>query len=121
MLLSPIDGDCREHFIQNYQNEDPNVEIGIYSGIAYSGMLGLIKYFNRHPTAAKIILEFMESKKGFKCEKNFYVNLMDLPQKTHFFSTTKCENSVFAACPEDCSKCLSGEAHRQIIKPKNTF
>ena len=75
-----IDGDYREHFIKNYRMENS------YSIVLVNeGLFALIKYFDHHPTAAKIILEYMENKKGFKVEKNFYVNLVDLPQKSHYF------------------------------------
>ena len=49
-----IEGDCREYFISNYQKELA------YQMIAGEEIFALVKYFNRHPTASKIILESME-------------------------------------------------------------
>ena len=75
-----IEGDCREHFIYNYQREIA------YQFIAGQEIFALIKYFNRHPTASKIILESMEKNKtGLKVEKNFYINLLELPKKADYF------------------------------------
>ena len=75
-----IEGDCREYFIQNYQKEIA------YQFIAGQQIFALIKYFNRHPTASKIILESMEKNKtGDKIEKNFYVNLLELPESADYF------------------------------------
>ena len=94
-----IDGDCRDHFIENYQKEEN------YQKIDTSGLFGLIKYFDHHQTAGKIILEYMKNKKGFKVEKNFYVNLMELPQKSHFFindGSLFCEHNKPSEC--DCCK-----------------
>ena len=74
-----IEGDCREHFISNYQKEL------VYQFIAGQEIFALVKYFNRHPTASKIILDSMEKNKtGDKVEKNFYINLMELTQKPHY-------------------------------------
>ena len=74
-----LDGDCRDHFIQNYQKEE------LYRRLASCGLFALIKYFDHHPTASQIILEYMKNKKGFQVEKNFYVTLLGLPQKRHYF------------------------------------
>ena len=72
-----IEGDCREYFLNNHQNI-------AYQYIASQPIFALIKYFNEHPTASKIILESMEKNKtGDKVEKNFYVNLMGLPCQKH--------------------------------------
>ena len=73
-----IDGDCRDHFIQNYETEV------VYQKLQSCGLFALIKYFDHHPTASKIILEYMKNKKGFQVEKNFYVTLLELPQKSHY-------------------------------------
>ena len=75
-----IEGDCREYFIQNYQKEIA------YQFIAGQQIFALIKYFNRHPTASKSILECMEKNKtGDKVEKNFYINLLELPNRPDYF------------------------------------
>ena len=71
-----IGGDCRNHFIENYEKED------IYFEIGFSGLFALIKYFDKHPTASQIILQYMENKIGFKVEKNFYVTLETLPKNS---------------------------------------
>ena len=76
-----IEGDCREHFINNCENEEA------YQKIIATPFFALIKYFEHHPTASKIILEFMEKKKIEKVEKNSYVNLMELPKKAHYFDS----------------------------------
>ena len=47
-----------------------------------SGLFALIKYFDKHPTASQIILQYMENKIGFKVEKNFYVTLETLPKNS---------------------------------------
>ena len=67
--------DCRDEFIQNYEKEDA------YKKLNYHGLFALIKYFDHHPTASNIILEYMKNKKGFPVEKSFYVSLSGLPQK----------------------------------------
>ena len=73
-----IDGDHhREHFIKYFGTAEDLV----YFRLTVHGLYALIKYFNQHPSASNIILEYMLNKKGFKCEKNFYVSLMELPQK----------------------------------------
>ena len=71
-----IGGDCRNHFIENYEKED------IYFEIGFSGLFAWIKYFDKHPTASQIILQYMENKIGFKVEKNFYVTLETLPKNS---------------------------------------
>ena len=74
-----IEGDCREYFINNYQKEK------VYWYLTKQCLFTLIKYFNRHPTASQIILECMEKNKiGLKNEKNFYINLKELPKKPHY-------------------------------------
>ena len=74
-----IEGDCREYFINNYQKEK------VYWYVTKQCLFTLIKYFNRHPTASQIILECMEKNKiGLKNEKNFYINLKELPKKPHY-------------------------------------
>ena len=84
-----IEGDCREYFISNYQKELA------YQMIAGEEIFALVKYFNRHPTASKIILESMEKNKtGDKVEKNFYINLMELPQKPHYFHMQESLNQL---------------------------
>ena len=84
-----IEGDCRKHFISNYQKEIA------YQFIAGQELFALIKYFNRHPTASKIILESMErNKMGDKVEKNFYVNLLELPQKADYFHINEAINKM---------------------------
>ena len=75
-----IEGDNREYFINNFEKET------VYKYLAGGTCLfALIKYFNRHPTASKIILECMEKNKLEKDEKNFYINLMELPKKPMLF------------------------------------
>ena len=94
-----IDGDYRDHFIQNYQNE------AVYQTLSSCGLFALIKYFDHHPTASKIILEYMKNKKGFQVEKNFYVNLLGLPQKSHYFVDDEhlfCHHDKPSEC--DCCK-----------------
>ena len=72
-----IEGDSREHFIKNYAMTKA------YHYITTTELFALVKYFNQHPTASKIILESMEKNKtGDKVEKNFYVNLLKLPEST---------------------------------------
>ena len=84
-----IEGDCREYFISNYQKELA------YQMIAGEEIFALVKYFNRHPTASKIILESMEKNKtGDKVQKNFYINLMELPQKPHYFHMQESLNQL---------------------------
>ena len=80
-----IEGDNREYFINNFEKET------VYKYLAGGTCLfALIKYFNRHPSASKIILESMEKNKtGLKVEKNFYVNLMELPKKAHYLDLDK--------------------------------
>ena len=74
-----IEADCREHFLNNHQKY-------AYQYIAFQPIFALIKYFNQHPTASKIILESMEKNKtGDKIEKNFYVNLLELPESADYF------------------------------------
>ena len=78
-----IEGDCREHFINSCQTKsDCSCKY-----VALDPIFALIKYFNKHPSASKIILASMERNKiGDKVEKNFYVNLMELPcQKDPYF------------------------------------
>ena len=72
-----IEADCREHFLNNHQNY-------AYQYIAFQPIFALIKYFNQHPTASKIILDSMEKNKIEKVEKNFYMNLMELPNKAAY-------------------------------------
>ena len=93
-----LDGDCRDHFIQNYQKEE------LYRRLASCGLFALIKYFDHHPTASKIILEYMKNKKGFQVEKNFYVSLLGLPQKSHYFVDDHlfCDHDKPSEC--DCCK-----------------
>ena len=83
-----IEGDCREYFIHNYQKEIS------YQFIAGQQIFALIKYFNRHPTASKIILECMEKNKLEKDEKNFYINLMELPKKPRLFISDELEDVI---------------------------
>ena len=79
LIWLAIEADCREHFLNNYENH-------AYQCIAFQPIFALIKYFNQHPTASKIILESMEKNKtGDKIEKNFYVNLLELPQSPDYF------------------------------------
>ena len=75
-----IEGDCREHFINSCQTKsDCSCKY-----VALDPIFALIKYFNKHPSASKIILASMErNKTGDKVEKNFYVNLMGLPCQKH--------------------------------------
>ena len=54
---------------------------------------------NYHPTTSNIILEYMKNKKGFPVEKNFYVSLSGLPQKSHYLFDDKTW-----AC--DCHDCM---------------
>ena len=84
-----IEGDCRGHFINNYQKEFA------YHYIALQPIFALIKYFNQHPSASKIILDSMEKNKiGDKVEKNFYVNLMELPKRADYFDINDRINEV---------------------------
>ena len=84
-----IEGDCREHFINSYQKEFA------YHYIALQPIFALVKYFNQHPSASKIILESMEKNKtGDKAEKNFYVNLMELPKRADYFDINDRINEV---------------------------
>ena len=76
-----IEGDCREHFIKNCENEEA------YKKFLATPFFALVKYFDIHPTVSKIILEFMEKKKIKKVEKNSYVNLMELPRKGHYLDS----------------------------------
>ena len=69
-----IEGDCRKQFIEDFENEVA------YQRLGCSGLFALIKYFDRHPTAAEIILEYMKHTIGFEVEKNFYVNMEILPK-----------------------------------------
>ena len=85
--------DCRYEFIQNYEKEDA------YKKLNYHGLFALIKYFDYHPTTSNIILEYMKNKKGFPVEKNFYVSLSGLPQKSHYLFDDKTW-----AC--DCHDCM---------------
>ena len=89
-----IEGDCREHFINNYRKEL------VYPFVAIQPIFGLIKYFNQHPSASKIILESMEKNKtGDKVEKNFYVNLKELPKRADYFDF----NMRIDLCMELCN------------------
>ena len=76
-----IEGDCREHFIKNCENEEA------YKKFLATPFFALVKYFDIHPTVSKIILEFMEKKKIKKVEKNSYVNLKELPRKAHYLDS----------------------------------
>ena len=73
-----IEGDCRKHFLENFQKVDMYQNIGNFKSVS---LLALIKYFDKHPTASQIILESVKNKIGFKVEKNFYVNLETLQGK----------------------------------------
>ena len=83
-----IEGDCREYFINNYQKEK------VYWYLTKQCLFTLIKYFNRHPTASQIILECMEKNKIEKDEKNFYINLMELPKKPSLFISDDLEDVI---------------------------
>ena len=73
-----IEGDSREHFFNNY------AMTRAYHYITTRSLFALIKYFNQHPTASKIILDSMEKNKMEKVEKNFYMNLIKLPDKAAY-------------------------------------
>ena len=86
-----IEGDCREHFINNYIKETK------YQYLTGQCLFALIKYFNQHPTASKIILESMEKNKiGLKVEKNFYVSLMELPNKADYLDIEARRNALLS-------------------------
>ena len=88
-----LKSDCRDKVIQNYEKEE------VYQELNCRGLFALIKYFDYHPSASNIILEYMKNKKGFPVEKNFYVSLSGLPQKSHYFVDDKTW-----AC--DCHDCM---------------
>ena len=73
-----IEGDSREHFINNYAMTKA------YHYITTKSLFALVKYFNQHPTASKIVLDSMEKNKIEKVEKNFYMNLIELPNKAAY-------------------------------------